>query len=68
MERLFPTALCQQAILTGHSGDSALPTVTAYIYHDAARYTTYYCHVHSNGNKVATGKLTLTIQGRKHFM
>ena len=42
---------------------SALPTATASINYRTARHPTYYCHVHSNGNKVATGKLTLTIQG-----
>ena len=50
-----------------YSSNSSLPTATAYIYHDTARYTTHYCHAHFNGNKVATGKLTLTIQGRKRL-
>lgn len=45
------------------SSNSALPTATASISFRTARHPTYYCHVLSNGNKVATGKLTLTIQG-----
>ena len=48
------------------SSNYSLPTVTISIssyWPRSIRHPTYYCHVHSNGAQVATGRLVLTVQG-----